>query len=64
MICVFFKLVNLIKMTYLTIYQIDHFGQNGQWVLAKWSFNQIGQNKMLCMIKINNDFLVKLNILY
>jgi hypothetical protein len=25
-------------MTYLTIYQIDHSTQNGQWVLAKWAF--------------------------
>jgi hypothetical protein len=48
--------MNLIKMTYLTIYQIDHSSQNGQWVLAKWAFNQIGQNKMICISKLPTIF--------
>jgi competence protein ComGC len=61
-----FKLVNLIIITYLTIYQIENIiklnkkidnpSQNGQLVLVKWDMTQVQQNKMTCLIKMTNDF--------
>jgi len=61
-----FKLVNLIIITYLTIYQIeniiklnkkiDNLSQNGQLVLVKWDMTQVQQNKMTCLIKMTNGF--------
>ncbi len=61
-----FKLVNLIIITYLTIYQIENIiklnkkidnpSQNGQLVLVKWDMTQVQQNKMTCLIKMTNGF--------
>jgi len=68
MMCIFL-LMNLIKMTYLTIYQIeylvnldkknDRLGQNGQSFLVIGIFNQVGQNTMASLVKMDNGVLVK-----
>jgi hypothetical protein len=64
--CIFW-LVNLIKMTYLIIYQIEHLiklkqfdqlNQNGYM-----GFNQVKQRKMACLVKMTNGFFMKLDIL-
>jgi hypothetical protein len=73
MTCVFF-IVNLIKVTYLTIYQFEHLVKlNKKWPpLSKWpmaelinskTFNQVGQSKMTSLIKMDNGVLIKWDIL-
>jgi hypothetical protein len=70
---VYVWLVNLTKVTYLLICQIehliklnkknDHIGQNDQWLLINWDISQVGQSKMTSLIKMDNDVLVKWDIL-
>jgi hypothetical protein len=69
MICVFL-LMNLIKMIYLTIYKIEHLimlneklttlVKMANGLQSNETFNQV-ENKMTCLVKMTNDFSVKLN---
>jgi hypothetical protein len=64
-----FKLLNLIRMTYLIIYQIEHpiklntLVKMANGFYSNGTFSQVGQTKMTCLLKMTNVFLVKLKIL-
>ncbi len=42
----------------------NNFGQNDQWLQSTITYNQIGQNKMTFLIKMDNDVPGKWDVLY
>jgi hypothetical protein len=71
---VYFLLVNLIKLNYFIICQIehliklnkknDHLGQNDQWLIIKLDIIKLNKTKMSSLVKMDNGIIVKWDILW